>query len=279
MITKKQLESTTVMRGIAKNPQQKKTPAERVTLEMPQLPTPRYLHRTAFVYERVSTDEQQHSMQHTCNIEYASRNNLPIAHTSQDTASGALPWMSRSICHVFGFSTETSKAPSAERDRYSDVIVYELSRIGRDLSDTLRFLSDCAAAGITVHISRTGTRIDGGINGKIMATVLGLAADIEREFIRTRTRDALDSKKKQIEKEGGFTSKSGAYRTALGRPVGSRSKSKLEDHREEFAKLVRARTPDTALARIYGVSRATAKRFRDSLEQVADTSSTPRDAK
>lgn len=221
--------------------------------------------RAAFAYERVSTDKQQTDMQRTANLEYAARNAIPIMHTSRDTASGALPWTARAITMVLGFSTPDDATPQAPPIRYTDVIVYELSRIGRDLSDTLRFLSDCAIAGITVHISRTGTRIDAGINGKIMATVFGLAADIEREFLITRTRDALAERKTAIERDGGFTAKSGVWRKSLGRPTGTKSASKLEPNREAITTMIAAKVPDAAIARLQGCSRTTVARFRASL--------------
>jgi DNA invertase Pin-like site-specific DNA recombinase len=228
----------------------------------PKHPPPQ---RAGFAYERVSTDSQQHAMQRTCNLEYAARHAIPIMHTSTDTASGALPWIKRGITMALGFSNPDDTTGPAPAIRYTDVIVYELSRIGRDLSDTLRFLSDCAVAGITVHISRTGTRIDAGINGKIMATVFGLAADIEREFLITRTRDALAERKTAIEKNGGFTSKSGVWRKSLGRPVGSKSASKLATNAEAIRTMIAAKVPDSAIARLQGCSRATVARFRASI--------------
>lgn len=218
--------------------------------------------RAGFCYERVSTGTQHHQMQRTANLEYAARNAIPIMHTASDTASGALPWIQRSISTALAAATGAAPTTPERAIRYTDVIVYELSRIGRDLSDTLRFLSDCALAGITVHISRTGTRIDAGINGKIMATVFGLAADIEREFIITRTRDALAERQATIERDGGFTSKAGHYRTALGRPKGTGGKSKLDAHAEAVRELIRHKVPDAAIGRLHGVTRATVKRFR-----------------
>lgn len=208
--------------------------------------------RRAYLYERVSTIKQNAEMQHTANLAYAAANGLPINGQSDDTASGSLPWRERRIAAVF-----------VAADKYTDLIVYELSRIGRDLIDTLEFLKEAIAHNITVHISRTGMRLSAGIDGKIMATVLGLCAEIEREFIRTRTRDALAERREKIRNDGGFTSASGAYRTALGRPKGATSASKLDAHAEAVTALLNAHAADALIARVHGVSRATVKRYRE----------------
>src|SRR4030095_3289568 len=47
------------------------------------------------------------------------------------------------------------------------------------------------AAGVHVHIAKQQMVLDGSLPSRITATVLGLAAEIEREFIALRTREAL----------------------------------------------------------------------------------------
>ena len=63
--------------------------------------------------------------------------------------------------------------------------------------------------------------LDGSMQSKITATVLGLAAEIEREFISMRTKEALAARKQ----EG----------VVLGRPVGPASSLKLDGKRAELA--------------------------------------------
>lgn len=221
--------------------------------------------RRAFCYERVSTATQAHDMQRTRNAEYAAANALPIIRTATDTASGAIPWNNRAIADAI-----------THHNQYTDVIVYELSRVGRDLADTLTFLRDASLAGITVHISRTSMTIGDGIDGKIMATVLGLAADIEREFVITRTRDALAERQTQIDQNGGFLSKAGIWRASLGRPAGTGGGSKLAKHAEQITTLIEAKVSDSAIARLLSCSRATVARFRATLPpaELAGTTAT-----
>ncbi len=49
--------------------------------------------------------------------------------------------------------------------------------------------------GINVYIAKQNMQLDGSIQAKITATILGLAAEIEREFISMRTKEALAAKK------------------------------------------------------------------------------------
>lgn len=221
---------------------------------MKHTPGPATQARRAFCYERVSTSGQQHDMQRAANLEYAASNNLPIMHTQRDVSSGATPWQRRTIAYAL-----------TPDNTYTDLVVYELSRIGRDLADTLTFLREASLAGITVHISRSRMKIGDGIDGKIMATVLGLAADIEREFVITRTTDALQERQKQIDENGGFTSRAGVWRKSLGRPIGTKSPSKLEPHRDAIILLLRANVADAAIARLHKCSRATVARFRTTI--------------
>src|SRR4030095_8817863 len=51
------------------------------------------------------------------------------------------------------------------------------------------------AAGVHVHIAKQQMVLDGSLPSRITATVLGLAAEIEREFIALRTREALAKRK------------------------------------------------------------------------------------
>lgn len=205
-----------------------------------------------FAYERVSTASQNASQQRTCNAEYAERTGLLIAAIATDTASGATPWRDRKIADAL-----KDDAP------FCHIVVYELSRIGRDLVDTLDFIRAAVERGTAIHISRTGMRIGAGIDGKIMATVLGLVADIEREFIRTRTRDALAERKRLIEMNGSFTSASGAVRNSLGRPKGATSASKLAQFAATIDPLLDKGATDTLIANLHGVTRATVKLYRE----------------
>jgi DNA invertase Pin-like site-specific DNA recombinase len=202
--------------------------------------------RRAALYLRVSTDKQETEAQRQACAAYALREHLPIIQTVSDTASGALPWRRRAL------------GPLLEQaDALTDIVIYEYSRIGRDMVDTLEFLKVCNERGLSVHVAKNGTVIRADLGGKVLSTVMSLAAEIERDLLRSRTKDALADRRRRIAEEGGFTSKAGTYRTALGRPAGSGSAGKLDAHAADLARLFDAKVSDTAIARMYQCDRRT----------------------
>ncbi|MGL4233103.1 MAG: recombinase family protein [Casimicrobium sp.] len=207
--------------------------------------------RTALSYERVSTDNQTNAAQSHANANYAKSCNLPIHWTIQETCSGATKWRDRDL------NTVVNGDPIP-----TDLLVYELSRVGRNLADVLDFLQVCVDRGITVHITSKGTRIDAGLHGKILATMLALCAEIEREHVRERTRAALAERRSQIMENGFYKTKAGKIRTSLGHQPGTPRRSKLDGKAEEIAKLKSAGVSDSAIARLLSVDRKTVARQR-----------------
>ena len=70
-----------------------------------------------------------------------------------------------------------------------------VSRIQRSTLQVLEILSLCASKEINVYVAKQQMILDGSMQAKITATVLGLAAEIEREFISQRTKEALAARK------------------------------------------------------------------------------------
>jgi DNA invertase Pin-like site-specific DNA recombinase len=97
--------------------------------------------------------------------------------------------------------------------------VSEISRLARS---TLQVLEVSAEKNIAVHISKQNLVFTekGDITSTIMATVLGMVAQIEREFISMRTKEALAARK--------------AAGMELGRPKGKATKVKLDEKRSEI---------------------------------------------
>ena len=77
-----------------------------------------------------------------------------------------------------------------------------------------------AQKGVAVHIAKNNMVLDGSMQSTITATILGLAAQIEREFISTRTKEALAKRKSDGIK--------------LGRPKGESDLLKLDAFRDEI---------------------------------------------
>ncbi len=79
---------------------------------------------------------------------------------------------------------------------------------------------------------------DNSLQSRITATVLGMAAEIEREFISSRTKEAL-----AVRKAAGMK---------LGRPRGKAQKLKLDEKRDEIQKYLDLGVSKAAIAKIIG---------------------------
>lgn len=192
---------------------------------------------TAHIYVRVSTDSQDTANQLTGCKAYIKGAGLTPGQEIHDTASTKEHWQARKIAALL------AQAKSGEW-----IIVSEVSRIARTTLECLEVFREAAANGVTIHAVKNGLTMDGSMQAKIVSTVLAMAAEIERDMIRARTREALERRK--------------AKGLPLGRPEGATSASKLEKYADRIAELDRANVPDAAIARVLNVSRGTLARYR-----------------
>jgi DNA invertase Pin-like site-specific DNA recombinase len=188
---------------------------------------------TTYAYIRVSTDKQDLDNQRHGVIEYAKRNALEPLHFFEDTASGKKLWRERDLGKLF------------EQAKKGDVLlVAEISRLARSTLQVLEILQEAARIGIAVHVAKSNMVMDGSLNSRITATVLGLAAEIEWEFISARTTEALAKRK--------------AAGLPLGRPKGRTSETKKLDKRKtEIKDLLAKGVHKTSIARIVECSPTT----------------------
>ncbi|CAK2065267.1 hypothetical protein BCT47_15380 [Vibrio splendidus] len=78
-----------------------------------------------------------------------------------------------------------------------DCIVFaEVSRIARSTLQVLEVLEVCMKKKINVYIAKENLQLYGSRQSHITAKVLGIAAEIERELISLRTKEALAARKK-----------------------------------------------------------------------------------
>ena len=86
--------------------------------------------------------------------------------------------------------------------------------------------------------------VDNSIQSKALVLIYGLVAEMERDFISSRTKEALMRRKND-----GFK---------LGRPEGSMGKTlKLDQHKEKVLTLLDSNVSITDIAKLTEVSRAT----------------------
>jgi len=164
-----------------------------------------------YAYLRISTDSQDVDNQRHGILEYANRHGLTGLNFIEDTVSGKKKWKDRKLGELIDTLVK------------GDVIVFaEISRMARSALQVLEILEICISRGISVHITKQNIVLDGSLQAKIMATMLGLAAEIERDFISMRTKEALAARK--------------AAGQTLGRPKGLAENLKLDKLRPDIEK-------------------------------------------
>ena len=124
------------------------------------------------------------------------------------------------------------------------LVCTEISRLGRNMLMIMSILNDCAARNVRIHTIKDNFDLNNNINSKIIAFAFALAAEIERNLISQRTREALADLK-----EAGVK---------LGRPCGSFKKrdAVLQDLPEILSRRS-AGESYPSIARRYGIHRNT----------------------
>ncbi|MGL5715892.1 MAG: recombinase family protein [Paraclostridium sp.] len=137
-------------------------------------------------YLRVSTEQQDletcrnEIIQKCISLGFDSRNIIWI----EETISGSVSFNKKKLGEFF------------QKMFKGDILITsELSRIGRKILDVMKFVSDCVDKGIKVYFCKTDFKIDGSIESSMMVFSYSLSAQIERELISSRTKNALQHKK------------------------------------------------------------------------------------
>jgi DNA invertase Pin-like site-specific DNA recombinase len=178
-----------------------------------------------YAYLRVSTTAQDVANQKLSVLEYCARHAIAPVTIVEDTSSGNAPWQARQIGHLL-----------AEAQAGDVLVVAEVSRLARSALHVLTLLQCAIEKGVSVHIAKTPLILDGSLQATIAATILGLAAHIEREFISVRTKEALAHRK--------------AQGLPLGRPKGPAPRVKLDQHHDEILTYLKKGVSKRSIARI-----------------------------
>ncbi|WP_064256348.1 recombinase family protein [Rhodococcus sp. HS-D2] len=190
-------------------------------------------------YIRVSTDGQDTNNQLTGIKQYAEREHIEISEIVGETISGYKSHLTeRKFSEVV-----------QELERGDTLIVSETSRISRRLLDVLNTIQQLLDRGISVIAVKESIVFRDDINSKVLAFAFGLSAEIERNLISARTREALARKK--------------AEGVRLGRPPGTLKPEnlKLWGKDEEIIELRLKRVSKSAIARMFDVNRETLSRY------------------
>lgn len=181
-------------------------------------------------YLRVSTLDQDIEKNKADILHFANHHDLGKVHFVEEVASGRTPWRARRIAQVL----EELQGDDA-------LVVAELSRLGRSMLECMEILALATRKGICVYSVKGNWQLDQSIQSKIIALAFSMAAEIERDLISQRTKEALRFKKEQG--------------IALGRPKGP-GKSKLDAFRPEIEGLLANGSTQKFIARRYHTTEA-----------------------
>ena len=149
-------------------------------------------------YIRVSSDKQTVENQRFEINNFCEKQNLEINDWIEETISGTKNYSKRQLGLLL---RKVSK---------DDIIICsELSRLGRNLFMIMEILNICMTKECRVWTIKDNYRLGEDIQSKVLAFAFGLSAEIERNLISQRTKEALARKK--------------AEGVVLGRPKGRRS--------------------------------------------------------
>lgn len=188
-------------------------------------------------YIRVSSDKQTVKNQKFEIQEYCKVKNITIGTWVEETISATKKLSERK----FGKLLKRMKKDDM-------LIVTELSRLGRNLMQIMSILHYCMEHDVQVITIKENYELGNNINSKVLAFAFGLSAEIERNLISLRTKEALARKK--------------AEGVILGRPKGRKSTQvKLTGKDEKIKELLEKQVSKSAIARILGVHRLTVSKY------------------
>ena len=188
-------------------------------------------------YIRVSSDKQTVENQRFEIFNFCKKENLSVDGWIEETVSGTKNYDKRELGNLL------------EKVQKGDLIICsELSRLGRSLFMIMEILNHCMNKECRVWTIKDGYRLGDDIQSKVLAFAFGLSAEIERNLISQRTREALARKK--------------AEGVVLGRPKGRKSSKVKLSGKEQYIKELRTQGVSISeIARIYKVNRNTVSTF------------------
>ena len=162
-----------------------------------------------FAYIRVSTELQSYEGQRYEIEQWASRRQWVIDKWVQEKASGTKALKKRTLDGLL------------KRMKKGDTLICtELSRLGRNMMMVMSILNTYSQKGIKIYSIKDSFELSDSLNAKIIAFAFSLAAEIERNLISQRTREALAAKR--------------AAGVKLGRPFGKSRERKRFEQKEAY---------------------------------------------
>lgn len=188
-------------------------------------------------YIRVSTDKQTVENQRFEIMRFCNRKSITVNQWIEETISGTRGVEKRALGLLL---------KNLQKD---DILICsELSRLGRSLFMIMSVLSECMTKEVKLWSIKDNYELGSDISSKVLAFAFGISAEIERNLISQRTKEALARAKSE-----------GAV---LGRPKGSKSKShKLEGKEKQIKKMLSLGYSQSRMAKEMKVSRWTVSSY------------------
>lgn len=189
-----------------------------------------------FGYLRVSTDGQEVQSQKLGLLEYANRQGFSPIEFLSETVSRSVDWRKR------GLGDLLEKAQNGDF-----ILTPEFTRLAATPGQVFSFLEAASKKGVIVHITKTGTVMDGSVQSQLLASVFSMASMIELVFLKARTKEGLQRAK--------------AEGKTLGRRRGSTGRLKLDERTDEIKGYLAIGLSKRKIAGVVGVSYNTVDRF------------------
>lgn len=192
-------------------------------------------------YIRVSTDKQTVENQRFEINNFCKRQGIHVQEWIEETISGTKAVEKRRLGKLL------------RRLQKDDILICsELSRLGRSLFMIMDVLSACMKKKIQLWTIKDNYRLGSDISSKVLAFAFGLSAEIERNLISQRTKEALARAK--------------AEGKHIGRIQGSKNKrNKLTGKEKKIQQLINKGYSKSKVAKILKVHRVTLYRFMETL--------------
>lgn len=179
-------------------------------------------------YLRASTDKQDLSHQKLELLEFARHKSLKIDSFIEITISSRKTSKQRRIDELMQTLNDTDT-----------LVVTELSRLGRSTAEIIALINELIKRNIRVIVIKQNLDIaKHDMNSKIIITLFSLFAELERDMISLRTKEALQAKKAQGVK--------------LGKPKGTLQKSKFDKDLEKIKELLGYELSARKIAKVLG---------------------------
>ncbi len=194
-------------------------------------------------YIRVSTDKQTLENQEFEIRNFCKRKKIKIDMWITEKISGTKDYEKRKLGILL------------RRLKKGDILLCsEISRLGRNLLQIMTILNICMKKEAQVWTIKDNYRLGADIQSKVLAFAFSLSAEIERNLISQRTKEALARIKASGRK--------------LGRNSGSKNKKHALDGKEkDVLRLLKEGVPKTHVARLMKVSTFTIYHFLESQKQ------------